>query len=377
MTNPFPEIHGKLGFGGMRMTKEGDAIDHRLLAQMIDTYMESGFNYFDTAHGYHDGLSEPAYKKCLTSRYPRESYVLTDKLTAEYFKSEEDVRKVFGEELECCGVEYFDFFLMHALGNVNYDKFVRCRAFETAFELKKEGKIRHVGISFHDTADMLEKILNDYPQIEIVQIQLNYLDYEDGEVQSRKVYEVCRRHNKPMLIMEPVKGGNLVKLPDKALRVLEDLGGGSPASYALRFAAGFDGIVSVLSGMSNMEQLEDNIRTMKGVRKLDERERAAVQQVVSIIHDMRLIDCTACRYCTAGCPKKILIPDLFSCMNTKELTGSWNPDFYYRTVYTQHGGKASDCVGCGKCEKACPQHLPIRKLLKQVADQFEKEENDA
>lgn len=364
------KVKKKLAFGCMRLPMKNGRVDEPQFCRMIDRFIEEGFNYFDTAHGYIGGQSETAIRACLTSRYPRESYLLTDKLTDSYFSKQEDIRPFFEEQLKWCGVDYFDFYLMHAQGSGNYEKFKRCKAYETAFELKAEGKIRHVGISFHDTADLLERILTDYPQIEVVQIQFNYLDYDDPAVQSRKVYEVCRKHNKPVLVMEPVKGGNLVDLPEDARDILTKLGG-SPASYAIRFAAGFEGMLCILSGMSSIEQLEDNISYMKDFKPLSDEELAAVHSVVDILHSKKLIACTACRYCTAGCPMKISIPDLFSCMNTRELTHDWNPGFYYRQVYTKQGGKASDCIKCGKCEKICPQHLPIRSLLEDVAAAFE------
>ena len=229
-----------------------------------------------------------------------------------------------------------------------------------------------MGISFHDRAEVLDAILTEYPQIEVVQIQFNYLDYEDPAVQSKKCYEVCRKHNKPVLVMEPVKGGSLVNLPEEAKKVLEDLHGGSPASYAIRFAAGFEGIEMVLSGMSTLEQMKDNLSFMKDFKPLTEEEHAAVKKVCDIIHSKNLIPCTACRYCIDGCPKHISIPDLFACMNTKQIYHDWNADYYYNTVHTVDHGKASDCVECGKCEKACPQHLKIRELLKEVAKGFEK-----
>ena len=233
--------------------------------------------------------------------------------------------------------------------------------------------MRHVGISFHDRAEVLEQILSEYPQIEVVQIQFNYLDYEDPAVQARKCYEVCRKHNKPIIVMEPVKGGSLANLPQNALDVLEALHGGSPASYAIRFAAGFPGMLMVLSGMSSLAQMEDNLSFMRDFRPLDEKELAAVRQVCDIVNAKNLIPCTACRYCVEGCPQHISIPDLFALMNAKRIQHAWNADYYYSEIHTAPGSRASDCVKCGKCEKACPQHLPIRSLLEDVAKEFEKE----
>ena len=365
-------IKKNFGFGCMRLPMNGSEVDTEETCRMVDAFLEAGFNYFDTAHGYIQGKSELALKECLTSRYPRDRYILTDKLTDFYFKKEEDIRPFFESQLQACGVDYFDFYLMHAQNAENYKFFKSCHAYENAFALKKEGKIRHVGISFHDTAEVLDRILTEYPEVEVVQIQFNYLDYDDPAVQSRLCYEVCRKHNKPVLVMEPVKGGNLVNLPERAKAVLDDLHGGSPASYALRFAAGFPGMMMVLSGMSNMEQMQDNISFMKDFKPLDEEEMEAVKKVQQIFKEKDLIPCTACRYCTEGCPKHIAIPDLFAVMNAKMLHHDWNADYYYNQVHTSEGRKASDCIKCGKCEKACPQHLPIRELLVSVAKEFEK-----
>ena len=365
-------IQKNFGFGFMRLPMQGEEVDIPQTTRMVDAFLDAGFNYFDTAHGYLQGKSELALRECLTRRYPRERYVLTDKLTANFFKTEADIRPFFESQLEACGVDYFDFYLMHAQGAGNYPHFQECRAYEVAQQLKAEGKVRHVGISFHDSAQVLERILTDHPEVEVVQLQFNYLDYEDQVVQSRLCYEVCRKHGKPVIVMEPVKGGNLVNLPEEAKAILDGLHGGSPASYAIRFAAGFPGMLMVLSGMSSLQQAEDNIAFMKDFRPLDETELAAVRKVQEVFHSKNLIPCTACRYCTDGCPQHIAIPDVFAAMNAKQIHRDWNADYYYHNVCTAPGRRASDCVKCGKCEKVCPQHLPIRELLEQVAGEFEK-----
>ncbi|HCD91091.1 MAG TPA: Fe-S oxidoreductase [Ruminococcaceae bacterium] len=369
--NTFPEVKKKFGFGCMRLPMDGEKVDYAEFTKMVDEFMAQGFNYFDTARVYLGGQSETAIRDCVVKRYPRESFILTDKLSGALFNSEEEVRPLFEKQLESCGVDYFDFYLMHAQTKTIFEKYKKCRAYEQAFELKKEGKIKHVGLSFHDTADVLDEILNEYPEVEAVQIQLNYIDFDDPAVQARLCYEVCCKHNKPVIVMEPVKGGSLVNLPEQGKAILDELHGGSTASYAIRFAAGFDNIFMVLSGMSDMTQMNDNLSYMKDFKPLNEEEKQAIAKVCDVIRSTHLISCTACRYCTDGCPKHILIPDLFSCMNAKQLYRDWNSDYYYNEVYTKNHGKASDCIGCGKCEKSCPQHLPIRELLKETAKTFE------
>lgn len=371
--NVFSDVNAKknFGFGCMRLPMDGEKVDYKQFCEMVDLFMSEGFNYFDTAMVYIGGQSETAIRDCISKRYDRESFVLTDKLSTHLFNKEEDIRPLFQKQLEACGVDYLDFYLMHAQTKDLFEKYKRCHAYETAFELKKEGKIKHVGISFHDKAEVLEEILTEYPEVEIVQIQLNYIDYDDPAVQARKCYEVCRKYNKPVLVMEPVRGGNLVNLPDEAKKIFDSLDGGSYASYAIRFAAGLDGIYMVLSGMSDTAQMRDNLSYMKDFKPLDEKEMSAVDEVCRIIRSKHLIPCTGCRYCTDGCPKHISIPDLFTLMNTKKMYNDWNADYYYNEVYTKHGGKASECISCGKCEKSCPQHLPIRSLLKDVAKEFE------
>lgn len=371
MNKYFSEVKKNFGFGCMRLPEKNGKVDFDEFSKMVDTFIENGFNYFDTARMYVNGKSEGSIRECLVKRHPRDSFILTDKLSNSYFNKEEEIRPLFESQLKECGVDYFDFYLMHAQSAELFEKYKKCHAYETALQFKEEGKIKHFGISFHDKADVLDQILTEYPQVEVVQIQFNYVDYEDASVESRKCYEVCQKHNKPVIVMEPVKGGSLVNLPQDAKKILDDLKGGSTASYAIRFAASFDSIMMVLSGMSNMEQLNDNISYMKEFEPLNQTELDAIDKVREIFRAQNLIPCTACRYCIDGCPKNILIPDLFACMNAKKQYNDWNSDFYYNDVHTVNNGKASDCIKCGKCEQICPQHLPIRKLLSDVSAQFD------
>ena len=370
----FPQINGNFGFGCMRLPMRGGRIDYDEFTKMADVFVDAGFNYFDTAHGYIGGQSETAIRDCVAKRYDRSQFLLTNKLTDPYFRSQEDIRSFFEKQLAWCGVEYFDFYLMHAQDRNNYQKFKRCKAYETAYMLKEEGLIRYFGISFHDKAEVLDMILLEHPEVEVVQIQFNYLDYEDASVESRKVYEVCEKYNKPVLVMEPVKGGSLVNLPKDADQILRELNGGSNASYAVRFAGSFPNIAVVLSGMSDMLQMQDNISAMKDFKPLSDTEMNAVKKVCEIFKRLNLIPCTSCRYCIeeSECPKGIRIPDLFAALNAHEAFHNWNTAYYYENVVTGGGhGKASDCIKCGKCERVCPQHLQIRELLPKVAAAFE------
>ena len=370
----FPEIRGNFGFGCMRLPMKAGKVDYKEFSRMADAFIDAGFNYFDTAHGYINGQSETAIRDCVAKRYDRFSFLLTNKLTAPYFNKQEDIRPFFEKQLAWCGVDYFDFYLMHAQDKNIYQKFKRCKAYETAYAFKEEGLIRHFGISFHDKADVLDRILTEHPEIEIVQIQFNYVDYEDASVESRKVHEVCETHGKPVVVMEPVKGGSLVNLPADADKILRELDGGSNASYAIRFAASFPNMAMVLSGMSDMEQMEDNISAMKNFEPLSDTEMEAVRKVCDIFKGLNLIPCTSCRYCIeeSQCPKGIRIPDMFSSLNAHEAFHNWNTGYYYNNIITGGGhGKASECIKCGKCEKVCPQHLSIRELLEDVARTFE------
>ena len=370
---PFENAKNRFGFGCMRLPQfEDKSVDIEAFSAMVDAFMDAGLNYFDTAHMYVDGKSEDALRQALTSRYDRSEYVLVDKLSTPFFNATEDIVPQLEKQLEILGVDYLDILLMHAQGKTNYDKYQRLHAYKEAYKLVEDGRVKHFGISFHDTADMLEQILTDHPEIEVVQIQLNYIDWDDPAVQSRACYEVCRKYGKPVIIMEPIKGGTLVNLPDEAKAALAQAGDGSPASFALRFAADHEGVEMVLSGMGAMEQLQDNLSTFSPFVPLSEADHAAIERVTKILRAQNAIPCTACRYCTDGCPKDIKIPDLFACLNAKRIYQDWNQDYYYSQVHTQGHGKASDCIKCGKCEKACPQHLHIRELLEDVAATFEK-----
>lgn len=362
----FAGVKKNFGFGCMRLDLlDNGEVDFDNFKAMIDYYLEQGFNYFDTAHGYINYKSEGAIKECLVKRYPRESFILTDKLSEGFFQTEEEILPLFEKQLECCGVDYFDYYLMHAQNAEYFEKYQKLHAYDIVNDLIKQGKVRHLGISFHDNAKVLDHILTNRPEIEVVQLQFNYRDYEDDRVEARKCYEVCVKHNKPVIVMEPVKGGSLVNLPAVAQEIYDELDGGSNASYAIRFAASFDNVKMVLSGMNNTEQMKDNLSYMKDFKPLDDKELEAVWKVADILKNQDIIPCTACEYCLNVCPKQIPIPKIFALANKKSLDDSYDFDSEY--IKTTDGlGKASDCIKCGKCEHTCPQKIEIRKLLEQV-----------
>lgn len=364
----------KLGFGCMRLpvvNGELDQIDDAAFCQMIDSYMEQGFMYFDTAYPYHNQKSEEAVKRCLVERYDRERFFLADKMPLWLPKEYDDYRKTFETQLARCGVEYFDFYLLHAVNKERFDNTEALGGFSFVQKMKAEGKIRHIGFSFHDTAEVLDEILTKHPEMEFVQLQINYYDWESENVQSRKCYEVAVKHNKPVIVMEPVKGGTLANMVGEPARLLKTLDAeASFASFAIRYAASLDNVMLVLSGMSDQAQLADNTSYMRDFKPLSEVEKATIGKVVEELSKMPTIACTKCRYCVDGCPKKILIPDLFEDYN---MTVQFGMDESKKKRYIQHtteNGKANDCIRCGKCEEQCPQHLPIRTLLETVTKTF-------
>ena len=362
----------KLGFGFMRLPMKGEEVDIETTCRMVDEFLAAGFCYFDTAHGYHDGQSEAALKAALTSRYPREKYILADRLSPPFFETEADIRPLFEQQLEACGVEYFDMYLMHAQSAGRFEFYKSCRAYETAFALKAEGRVRHVGISFHDTAEVLERILTEYPQLDFVQLQFNYLDYEDPQVQSRACYEVCRRHQKPVVVMEPVRGGRLAQLPDEARALLAKVSDSSPAGFALRFAADFEGVKMVLSGMSTMEQVHDNIACMQSFAGFGREEEQAIEKAQEALARIPVIPCTSCNYCAEVCPGDIGISGSFTAMNYLTMYGNMAAARHQENwLVTMHQRKRADeCLQCGACEEVCPQHIHIRDELKRVCATF-------
>ena len=363
-------LKGKFAFGCMRMQLDANGeVDLDNFREMVDCYLSAGFNYFDTAHVYYEGKSERALKAGLTSRYPRESYVLTNKLTSSCFETEADILPLFQTQLDACGVEYFDFYLVHSVLEGNYQKYVDCNAFSIIQDLKAQGKVKHIGMSFHDSPEFLDRVLTEHPEIEVVQIQYNWLDLDDPNVQSQGCMDVCKKHDKPVLVMEPIKGGGLVFLPDAAQKRLAAVNEGSPAEIALRFVAEQEPVVMILSGMNNLAQMQENITFMKDPKPLSEAAHEAIDEVRAMMRALPLVACTACRYCTEGCPQNINIPGVFRCINDR-IKFPTKPGSHYGWV-TGKGGKASDCIECGQCEEICPQHLPIRELLKQAAEQFE------
>ena len=361
----FDEVKGSLGFGCMRLQMNGEEVDRAEFCRMVDAFLGAGCNYFDTAHGYIDGKSEPALRACLTSRYPREAYVLADKLTPWLFEEEAQIRPLFERQLEACGVEYFDFYLFHAVSRPRYEHFEKCHAFEAVRALKEEGRIRHIAMSFHDRPEVLDEILSAHPEIEAVQLQLNYLDYDDPAVQSKACYDVAAKHGKPVIVMEPVKGGLLANPPREALDILAELGEGSAASKAIRYAASFPAVFMTLSGMGNLAMMEDNLHAGGNQKPYGPEELAVFDRARKEIRRVRQIPCTACNYCADVCPKEIRISQCFRAYNrvlAAELTRG-----EAKSLLPTEGGAAADCIGCGACEGVCPQEIPIREHLATVA----------
>ena len=361
----------KLGFGLMRLPKKGLGTDIEETKRMVDLFMDAGFTYFDTAFVY--AGSEKAIRKALVERYPRESYTLATKINAFIMApTEKAVKEQFKSSLERTGAGYFDYYLLHALMENNYEKYERFHLWDFVREQKEKGTIRRMGFSFHAGPKLLDKLLTEHPEVDFIQLQLNYADWENPAVTSRANYEVARAHGVPITVMEPVKGGALADPPEEVKKIFKahhpDL---SYASWAIRFVASLDGIITVLSGMSNVAQMQDNLSYMKDFKPLDEEEQAVIQKAQRIMGASSTVPCTACHYCTDGCPMSIRIPEIFAAMNKRLGSGRIEEAAAAYAKAVENGGKASDCLACGQCEGACPQHLPIIENLKKAKEMFE------
>ena len=369
----------KLGFGTMRLPLTDPShpswIDIEETCKLVDAFLEKGFTYFDTAWMYCGFKSEKAVREALVKRHPRDSFTLADKLHAGFIKTKEDRDRIFEEQKEKTGVTFFDYYLLHDINVVHYDVYKELDCFTWLKEKKAAGEVKHIGFSYHDSADFLDKVLTEHPEMEFVQLQINYLDWDSNAVQSAKCYEVAKKHGKPVIVMEPVKGGTLAEVPENVEKLFKDYDAElSVPSWAIRFAASLDNVMMVLSGMSTMEQVQDNTSYMENFVPLTEEEKELVHKAGEMINKNVVIPCTGCSYCTEGCPQHIAIPKYFSLYNAEmqEIKGKlWTPQGEYYDNLTKNFGKASECIGCGQCENVCPQHLPIIRNLKEVADYFE------
>lgn len=373
------DVTKKLGFGCLRLplrSKRQSDIDFKTLEKMIDYYLANGFEYFEAAYNYHDYECEHAIRKCLVERYKRESFILADKMPVQKIKHADEYAKIFNEQLENCGVDYFDYYLLHNINNAKWEKIQQDDGFGFLYQLKEKRKVGKIGFSFHGDAQLLENILNIHAKnLDFVQLQINYLDWKSEAIQSKKCYKIARQFHLPIFVMEPVKGGNLVNnLPKEAKDIFDNYKKSSYAEWAIRWAASLEGVSLVLSGMSDMEQILDNVSYMSSFSPMLAEEKNIVSQVVDIIESSYDIGCTQCRYCVPECPMQIPIPELFSLYNSLKMITTFKGHYYsyiYNNIVRNHG-TPKDCIKCGKCEKICSQHLEIRKLL----EKFEFERNN-
>ena len=371
--------NNKLGFGFMRLPltnpQDQTSIDYKTLNQMVDLFLERGFTYFDTAWMYMGYESEVALRKSLVERHPRNKFTVASKLPIGMLKSAEHQEEIFNKQLEKTGLDYFDYYLVH---NVNANTIGNARkydSFKFVVDKKKEGKVKHIGFSFHDTPELLEEVLKEHPEVEFVQLQINYVDWDNAAIQSRRCYEIAQKYNKPVIVMEPIKGGSLAMVPPKVEKIFKNAEPNmSVASWAIRYAASLEGVMMVLSGMSNLEHVEDNTSYMQNFKPLNAQELRVVETALKTLHDEITIPCTACRYCVEVCPMKIAIPDYFALYNAEKQERDDKPfnaqAVYYGNLAKDHG-KASQCLECRLCEKNCPQHIEISQWMKEVAKTFE------
>ena len=364
----------KLGFGAMRLpltdANDPTSINIEEVKKMVDTFLDAGFTYFDTAYPYHEQKSECAMKEALTDRHDRSAYLFADKMPTILVRSAADYPKFFEEQMQKTGLEYFDYYLMHNMGKDRYAKTEEFDGFAFAEQKKAEGKIRKLGFSFHDDADTLDAILTKHPEVDFIQLQINYLDWMNPVIQSKKCYETAVRHNKPVVVMEPIKGGTLANLPQEAIDLIHDFDPTmTPASLALRFVASLDNVFMILSGMSTLEQVKENTALMSDCKPLNIEEYELLDKIVEIIHKNTEIPCTSCGYCMEVCPKNIAIPSLFGLYNNYKTTGNFSNMYFERMTFSN--SKPSECLNCHQCEKNCPQHIQIPDYLAKIAT-FEK-----
>ena len=372
----------KLGFGMMRLPllDENDetSVNQEEVNKMADLLMEKGFNFFDTAYVYHFGKSEEAFRKAVVERYPRDSFYLADKLPLFSINKEEQLEPIFQEQLERCGVDYFDYYLMHNVSGFSEAGWLDVDSFSFAKKKKEEGKIKHLGLSTHADAEFLDNVLDMHPDMEFVLLQINYLDWENEGIESRKCWEVARKHNLPVLVMEPFKGGFLADVPKEAEKIMKDYNpDASVVSWALRFVASIEGVCMVLSGASSFEQLEENINDFENFTPLNDEEYAIIDEVIEILNSNIAVDCTKCKYCLEACPESINIPKLFDLYNSEKMLDSegWSAfgNAYLNYSKLPGSGIASDCNYCESCVEECPQHIDIPEMLEKVAETFETE----
>ena len=365
----------KLGFGLMRLPMIGDEIDIEQTKAMADEFMAKGFTYFDTAYVYgENGASEKAAKAAVVDRFPRESFQLASKLPIWCCNTKEDLQKVFDISLERTGAGYFDYYLNHSLSKDKLGKLDELGAWDFVAQMKEKGLVKHMGFSFHDSAEVLDEILTAHPEQEFVQLQINYNDWESDSVQARKCYEVARKHNKPIIIMEPVRGGALAELTPEIQKIFKDVRPDmSVASWAIRFAANLEGVITVLSGMSDMAQMNDNLSYMTDLEPFSDEEKAAVDKVADILKNTPTVPCTNCKYCTEGCPEKINIPELFKVFNRRKVYGCIEQTNKRFNEIVSESGRPDACIECGQCESVCPQHIEIISLLSEINKEFKGE----
>lgn len=382
MSGTFERMDKKLGFGMMRLPKldpdDAASIDLEQVKQMVDLFLDRGFCYFDTAYPYHQEHSEIAMRKALVERHSRDSFILADKMPILRVKDTADYEMYFSDQLKKCGVDYFDIYLLHNLGRDRYIKTEKYGGFPFIEKIKKEGYARNIGFSFHDDAQTLDRILTEHPEVDVVQLQINYLDWDSIAIQSGKCYEVVKKHGKKLIVMEPVKGGTLAELPDAAMEEFNDYYAKenvgsipSPASLAIRYVASLENVNMVLSGMSSLSQLDDNTSYMQDFKPLSDGEKELVAKITDILNSVIKVPCTGCRYCLEECPMSINIPDYFGLLNMHAVTGKTSTMYYER--FSMNHGKASECIECGKCEGICPQHIGIRDALKEFKELYEVE----